>query len=90
MYYSQISLLILLRYYDDPACVLRKIDLEHAEKLRQVKAVLEEGGNFSGIYRKVQLKPLKWNGEGKEERHVEALMIRKYGGVLTHAGRRAW
>ncbi|XP_033134249.1 inositol hexakisphosphate and diphosphoinositol-pentakisphosphate kinase VIP1-like [Brassica rapa] len=34
-------------------------DLEHAEKLRQVKAVLEEGGNFSGIYRKVQLKPLK-------------------------------
>ncbi|KAG5392619.1 hypothetical protein IGI04_022582 [Brassica rapa subsp. trilocularis] len=65
-------------------------DLEHAEKLRQVKAVLEEEGNFSGIYRKVQLKPLKWNGEGEEERPVEALMILKYGGVLTHADRRAW
>ncbi|KAF2543431.1 hypothetical protein F2Q68_00032794 [Brassica cretica] len=55
-------------------------DLEHAEKLHQVKAVLEE----------VQLKPLKWDGEGEEERPVEALMILKYGGVLTHAGRRAW
>ncbi|KAG2288236.1 hypothetical protein Bca52824_047840 [Brassica carinata] len=63
-------------------------DLEHAEKLRQVKAVLEEGGNFLGIYRKVQLKPLKWDGEGEEERPVEALMILKYGGVLTHAGRK--
>ncbi|KAL1322656.1 hypothetical protein HN51_006140 [Arachis hypogaea] len=69
-------------------------EVEHAEKLRQVKAVLEEGGHFSGIYRKVQLKPLKWvkvtkgNGEGEEERPVEALMVLKYGGVLTHAGRK--
>ncbi|XP_072956331.1 inositol hexakisphosphate and diphosphoinositol-pentakisphosphate kinase VIP2-like isoform X1 [Typha angustifolia] len=69
-------------------------DLEHAEKLRQVKAVLEEGGHFSGIYRKVQLKPLKWvkvpknNGDGEEERPIEALMVLKYGGVLTHAGRK--
>lgn len=69
-------------------------DFEHAEKLRQVKAVLEEGGHFSGIYRKVQLKPLKWvkvqrsNGEGEEERPIEALMVLKYGGVLTHAGRK--
>ncbi|KAL5976672.1 Inositol hexakisphosphate and diphosphoinositol-pentakisphosphate kinase vip2 [Asimina triloba] len=52
------------------------------------------GGHFSGIYRKVQLKPLKWvkvpkvNGEGEEERPVEALMVLKYGGVLTHAGRK--
>ncbi|ESW11602.1 hypothetical protein PHAVU_008G044100 [Phaseolus vulgaris] len=69
-------------------------EVEHGEKLRQVKAVLEEGGHFSGIYRKVQLKPLKWikvaksNGEGEEERPVEALMVLKYGGVLTHAGRK--
>ncbi|CAN0924389.1 Inositol hexakisphosphate and diphosphoinositol-pentakisphosphate kinase VIP2 [Linum grandiflorum] len=69
-------------------------DIEHAEKLRQVKAVLEEKGHFSGIYRKVQLKPLKWikvpksNGEGEEDRPVEALMVLKYGGVLTHAGRK--
>uniref|UniRef100_A0A0R0GJ80 Inositol hexakisphosphate and diphosphoinositol-pentakisphosphate kinase n=1 Tax=Glycine max TaxID=3847 RepID=A0A0R0GJ80_SOYBN len=68
-------------------------DVEHAEKLRQVKAVLEEGGHFSGIYRKVQLKPLKWvkvtKGNGEvEEQPVEALMVLKYGGVLTHAGRK--
>jgi hypothetical protein len=42
----------------------------------------------------VQLKPLKWikvpkhNGDGEEERPIEALMILKYGGVLTHAGRK--
>ncbi|XP_078429870.1 inositol hexakisphosphate and diphosphoinositol-pentakisphosphate kinase VIP2-like isoform X2 [Wolffia australiana] len=69
-------------------------DTEHAEKLRQVKAVLEEGGHFSGIYRKVQLKPLKWakvprlDGSGEEGRPTEALMVLKYGGVLTHAGRK--
>ncbi|KAK4603942.1 hypothetical protein RGQ29_012454 [Quercus rubra] len=69
-------------------------DFAHAEKLLQVKAVLEEKGHFSGIYRKVQLKPLKWvkvttsNDEGEEERPVEALMVLKYGGVLTHAGRK--
>ncbi|CAN7124376.1 unnamed protein product, partial [Brassica rapa subsp. narinosa] len=27
-----------------------------------------QGENFSGIYIKVQLKPLKWDGEGEEER----------------------
>ncbi|XP_051114666.1 inositol hexakisphosphate and diphosphoinositol-pentakisphosphate kinase VIP2-like isoform X2 [Andrographis paniculata] len=68
-------------------------EFEHAEKLRQVKAVLEEGGHFSGIYRKVQLKPLKWVKVSKEngeevERPTEALMVLKYGGVLTHAGRK--
>ncbi|XP_042459231.1 inositol hexakisphosphate and diphosphoinositol-pentakisphosphate kinase VIP2-like [Zingiber officinale] len=67
--------------------------IEHAEKLQQVKAVLEEGGHFSGIYRKVQLKPLKWIKETKSdgdefERPIEALMVLKYGGVLTHAGRK--
>ena len=52
-----------------------------------------QGGHFSGIYRKVQLKPLKWvkgtNSDGEvEERPIEALMVLKYGGVLTHAGRK--
>lgn len=53
-----------------------------------------QGGHFSGIYRKVQLKPLKWakvakpSGEGEEEKPIEALMVLKYGGVLTHAGRK--
>ncbi|KAH0929105.1 hypothetical protein HID58_014832 [Brassica napus] len=27
---------------------------------------MAQGGNFSGIYRKVQLKPLKWDDEGEE------------------------
>ncbi|CAL4947150.1 unnamed protein product [Urochloa decumbens] len=69
------------------------VEVEHAEKLRQVRAVLEEGGHFSGIYRKVQLKPSNWvripkdNRDG-EEHPVEALMVLKYGGVLTHAGRK--
>ncbi|KAG5411327.1 hypothetical protein IGI04_007646 [Brassica rapa subsp. trilocularis] len=49
---------------------------------------MAHGGNFSRIYRKVQLKPLKWDGECEEERPVEALMILKYGGVLTRAGRK--
>jgi hypothetical protein len=53
-----------------------------------------QGGHFSGIYRKVQLKPSNWvripkdNREGEEECPVEALMVLKYGGVLTHAGRK--
>ncbi|XP_019161727.1 PREDICTED: inositol hexakisphosphate and diphosphoinositol-pentakisphosphate kinase 2-like isoform X2 [Ipomoea nil] len=78
----------------DPESDSEAEGLVHAEKLRQVKAVLEEGGHFSGIYRKVQLKPLKWvkvaksNSEGEEEKPIEALMILKYGGVLTHAGRK--
>jgi hypothetical protein len=33
---------------------------EEEDKLRQVVAVLEEGGHFSGINRKAQLKPLAW------------------------------
>lgn len=33
---------------------------DDVEKLRQVVAVLEEGGHFSGINRKAQLKPLAW------------------------------
>jgi len=49
---------------------------------------MAQRGNFSGIYRKVKLKPLKRDGEGKEERPVEALMILKYSDVLTHAGRK--
>lgn len=52
-----------------------------------------QGGHFSGIYRKVQLKPTKWSRIMKEndeieEHPIEALMVLKYGGVLTHAGRK--
>ncbi|KAG5410974.1 hypothetical protein IGI04_007293 [Brassica rapa subsp. trilocularis] len=62
------NMVFLFLYVDQVVrvIVIQKTLIEHAEKLRQVKAVLEEGENFSGIYRKVQLKPLKWDGEGEE------------------------
>jgi len=53
-----------------------------------------QGGHFSGIYRKVQLKPQSWvkvikeGGATEVEKPTEALMVLKYGGVLTHAGRK--
>jgi hypothetical protein len=34
------------------------------------------------------IKVTKYNGDGEEERPTEALMILKYGVVLTHAGRK--
>lgn len=34
--------------------------LELREKLRVVRTVLEQGGHFSGVNRKVQLKPVRW------------------------------
>lgn len=56
-----------------------------------LQTVLEQGGQFAGINRKVQLKPLRWStpeeGSGEQPRCVEALLILKHGGVLTHAGR---
>ena len=58
---------------------------------RALQTVLEQGGSFAGINRKVQIKPLKWSqpeeGSKEEPRVVEALLILKHGGVLTHAGR---
>jgi len=97
---------------------------EELEKLRQVVAVLEEGGHFSGINRKAQLKPLAWApaGDNEEtsaaapfapsspapgvadgddggdpvcasaapegrEQVTQALLILKFGGVLTPLGR---
>lgn len=56
-----------------------------------LQTVLEQGGSFAGINRKVQIKPLKWSqpeeGSTEEPRVTEALLILKHGGVLTHAGR---
>ncbi len=55
------------------------------------QTVLEHGGSFAGVNRKVQLKPLRWaapeEGSSEPPRIVEALLILKHGGVLTHAGR---
>ena len=56
-----------------------------------VQTVLEAGGSFAGVNRKVQLKPTKWSepeeGSTEPPHLVEALLILKHGGVLTHAGR---
>ena len=56
-----------------------------------LQTVLEQGGSFAGINRKVQIKPLKWSqpeeGSKEEPRVTDALLILKHGGVLTHAGR---
>jgi hypothetical protein len=59
--------------------------------VRAPQTVLEQGGSFAGVNRKVQLKPLRWappeEGGAEQPRIVEALLILKHGGVLTHAGR---
>ena len=74
---------------------------EELEQWKQVVSILQEGGHFSGINRKAQLKPLAWEpvperereprgADGKDppaERVTEALLILKFGGVLTHLGK---
>ncbi|KAF5835969.1 histidine phosphatase superfamily-domain-containing protein, partial [Dunaliella salina] len=104
---------------------------EMREKLRIVRTVLEQGGHFSGVNRKVQIKPVRWGpahdqplcpanstdaaaagsqaagataaaasrpgdannpstkGESKSAQPalLEGLLVVKWGGVLTHAGR---
>ena len=60
-----------------------------------LQTVLEQGGGqFAGVNRKVQIKPLAWSQPSTDEsgatapaRCTEALLILKHGGVLTHAGR---
>eukprot|EP00996_Jenningsia_fusiforme_P006434 NODE_77_length_3467_cov_41.352838_g69_i0.p1 GENE.NODE_77_length_3467_cov_41.352838_g69_i0~~NODE_77_length_3467_cov_41.352838_g69_i0.p1 ORF type:complete len:1052 (+),score=181.10 NODE_77_length_3467_cov_41.352838_g69_i0:103-3258(+) len=54
------------------------------EKLRYTRAVLEAGGQFCGVNRKVQLRPVRFD---TNRTCVEAQMVIKHGGVLTHAGR---
>jgi len=53
------------------------------EGWRVIRAVLEEGGHFHGINRKVQLKPTSWNACDEVE---EVLIVLKYGGIITPAG----
>lgn len=52
-------------------------------RLEHVRMVLEEGGHFEGIYRKVQLKPTAWDSSGTVG---ELQMVLKYAGSLTPAG----
>lgn len=62
---------------------------EIAEQLRTLCLLLELGGRFVGVNRKVQVKPSKFGQaeEGMPPPVEEVLLIYKYGGVLTHAGR---
>ena len=78
------------------ACVLQALSAAilttaSPPALRPVQTVLEAGGSFAGVNRKVQLKPTKWSepeeGSAEQPRITEALLILKHGGVLTHAGR---
>ncbi|CAK0787238.1 hypothetical protein CVIRNUC_010454 [Coccomyxa viridis] len=77
-----------------PALEGLKLDADQdelREKFGIVRTVLEAGGSFAGVNRKVQLKPTKWSepeeGSAEQPRITEALLILKHGGVLTHAGR---
>ncbi|XP_055948805.1 inositol hexakisphosphate and diphosphoinositol-pentakisphosphate kinase-like isoform X3 [Argiope bruennichi] len=73
-----------------------KPDLEIEEnkaKLEQLKAVLEMYGHFSGINRKVQLKyqpqgrPRRSSSDEDTPREPSLVLILKWGGELTPAGR---
>jgi hypothetical protein len=43
------------------ACLVR------LDKLMQMKYVLERGGHFSGINRKIQIKATKWKASGRQD-----------------------
>ena len=56
------------------------------DRLRQIEFVMRMHP-FSGINRKGQVKATKWEGEGEDERVIEALFILKWGGELTASGK---
>lgn len=75
-------------------CLMQRIPVHSNFLFAHLQTVLEQGGQFAGINRKVQLKALQWNGpsdgtgpDGEKPHVIEALLILKHGGVLTHAGR---
>lgn len=67
--------------------------VEPRVKLKQLKSVLEMYGHFSGINRKVQLKyqpngrPRRSSSEDDSAREPSLVLILKWGGELTPAGR---
>jgi len=61
---------------------------ERIYKLKQVKSVLERGGHFRGINRKVQVKPLEFAARNDGIKKVtKILFIVKWGGELTKTGK---
>lgn len=67
--------------------------MEPRIKLKQLKSVLEMYGHFSGINRKVQLKyqphgrPRRSSSEDESAKEPSLVLILKWGGELTPAGR---
>jgi 3-oxoacyl-ACP reductase-like protein len=55
-----------------PLCLFALQHEEQREKLRIVRTVLEQGGTFSGINRKVQLKPTKWSRRSNSSKPGDA------------------
>lgn len=93
---------LLQRILDITRVVLNEINNENqfdsdedhdtsVSKLYQLVSVLEKGGHFEEINRKIQIKPLKWkeitlpNGL-VQKKVIDALFIIKWGGELTHSG----
>ena len=66
-----------------------KYSVNPQKALLEIKEALNETEHFSGINRKVQIKPLKWvfqDGDDTKARVSQALLIFKYGGQLTDFG----
>lgn len=85
----------LLSRYRDGEIFTEESDIEddyHENiftKLLQLQSILEKGGHFDEINRKIQLRPLKYcRGPlpNDKERVTQALLILKWGGELTHSG----
>lgn len=57
-------------------------------KLLQMRSVLEKGGHFEGINRKIQFRPLEFKKVGTDGRvlPIEVLLVLKWGGELTQLG----
>mmetsp|Transcript_61710 Transcript_61710/g.134952 ORF Transcript_61710/g.134952 Transcript_61710/m.134952 type:complete len:1227 (+) Transcript_61710:29-3709(+) len=63
-----------------------EIDEGTTEALCLIRTVLETGGSFDGIYRKVQLKPTAWQSTDAGDVVTEVQLVLKYGGILTSVG----
>ena len=60
-------------------------------KLVQMKSVLEIGGHFDGLNRKIQMKPIDIGEDPNEPLKkvvVKAVLILKWGGGLTNLGKK--
>ncbi|EEA06965.1 histidine acid phosphatase [Cryptosporidium muris RN66] len=53
----------------------------------RLRLFLEQGEGFSGVNRKVQLKPIEWKNNVKLKHVTKVLVIAKWGGDLTNVGR---